>query len=88
MVRFQEEKKTQLISFLKIIIIIITIAMVNSLSSGCVSGDRSEQSGLRHMEGGKESDRAAAPPGPCRACWAGESAKGSKQCQNTSRSSV
>lgn len=62
--------------------------MVNSLSSGCVSGDRSEQSGLRHMEGGKESDRAAAPPGPCRACWAGESAKGSKQCQNTSRSSV
>lgn len=45
-----------------------------------VSGEKpSEQRGVRHTEGGRESGSTAAPPRPCRAPWAGESAGGSKQ---------
>jgi len=49
----------------------------------CVSGEKpQERRGVRHIEGGKGSGRAAALPRPCRAHPAGESVGGNKQCQN------
>lgn len=47
-----------------------------------VSGEKPPgQRGVRHTEGGRESGRAAAPPGPCRAHWTGESAGGASSAK-------
>lgn len=54
-----------------------TITLVYCFSVSWVSAEKpAEQRGVRHTEGGRESGGAAAPPRPCRANWAGESAGG------------